>query len=86
VVLDDSDGVVYVEVVAPVVVKSNVPPVAADHHRKFPDVALVATRFTVPAPQRPTFGAVGAAGAVPVLTVATTAVRALVHVPSLKST
>jgi hypothetical protein len=85
-VVEDSEGVLYVEDVAPVVVCNKVPPVSAVYHLKVPDVTLLALNATDPGPQSEAAVTVGAAGAVPVLTVAVTCVRLLVHPPLSNST
>lgn len=67
--------------VAPEVVCSKVPPVAAVHQRKTPAEPLVEFKATDPGPHREPPVAAGADGAEPALTVAVTAVRLLVHPP-----
>ena len=84
--LDEREGVLYVDEVAPVVVCSKVPPVSTVYHLNVPEVALLALNATEPGPQSEAALTVGAAGAVPVLTVAVTCVLLLVHPPLSNST
>lgn len=81
-----SEGVLYVDVVAAVVVCSNVPPDAAVYQRKVPEEALLAPSATVPGPHKEAPVTVGAAGAMPEFMNARTCTRALVHPPLSNST